>query len=345
MNHLYKLAVASIVCNQSFLLEVVDGFSIPSIISPLSHQTNVVGKSQTFVLYGKDNKDDDFLFDPLLSPHAYPNGTPSSSKPAQDHNEEEEDWSPMKMKHVKDDFVGATDNDYVTQPSSFTTNWSNSNEDSSDNVSNDNKPSGKNDVLDNFDPRISPHSYPSGIPDPTNKSKDKATIGIVLIDHGSRRASSNDALMELASTIQQTYFSSSDNGKVIVQAAHMEIVEPSIMSVVQDLVTQNPQMKTIICHPYFLSPGRHVTEDIPQLIQEAQEWAKDYSVDIQTTPPIGANPQIMAQLIHQVLTPTLQENGYSSPTCNNDNNSLLKDSQPLGGLFGEIQRMLEEEDA
>jgi len=219
-----------------------------------------------------------------------------------------------------------------------------------------------NEVLDSnfdyFDPRISPHSFPNGIPDDstttttttTTSKKGGEKIGIVLVDHGSRRESSNEALQTLASIYQQNYFANdndNDNGDtdmmVVVKAAHMEIAPPSILDVVQDLV-ENHKVQTIICHPYFLSPGRHVTEDIPQLVQEAQEWAGD-SVQITTTDPVGADPQIMAQLIHQVLTPTLQTHGLLLPNSSNNENDasfMEKQKQPLGGIFGDIQRMLEE---
>ena len=48
----------------------------------------------------------------------------------------------------------------------------------------------------------------------------------------------------------------------------MEIAPPSIKDGIQTFVEEEGVEK-IVCHPYFLSPGRHVVEDIPQVIEEA----------------------------------------------------------------------------
>ena len=54
----------------------------------------------------------------------------------------------------------------------------------------------------------------------------------------------------------------------IVQHAHMEISKTSISDGMKYLVLIKGVRK-VVCTPYFLSPGRHVLEDIPSLIQSA----------------------------------------------------------------------------
>ena len=88
-------------------------------------------------------------------------------------------------------------------------------------------------------------------------------IGVLLVDHGSSRAASNAHLEKLAELNQQrapSYY--------VIKAAHMEIAPPSIKDGIQTFVEEEGVEK-IVCHPYFLSPGRHVVEDIPQVIEEA----------------------------------------------------------------------------
>ena len=53
----------------------------------------------------------------------------------------------------------------------------------------------------------------------------------------------------------------------IVEPAHMELAEPSIRTAFMKCVEKGAT--TIICHPYFLSKGRHVSEDIPELVAQA----------------------------------------------------------------------------
>lgn len=71
----------------------------------------------------------------------------------------------------------------------------------------------------------------------------------------------------------------------------------------------------IICHPYFLSPGRHVTEDIPQLLEEAKNELK-ITIPMVSTQPIGANTQLMIGAIHALV----QEN--SSILQNQNQNQI-----------------------
>ena len=97
------------------------------------------------------------------------------------------------------------------------------------------------DIFDSWDPRLSPHMYPEGIPSKTTsangvaQSKEKVVekIGVLLIDHGSRKTESNNSLHLLA---QQYQSSSICPPHVIVGAAHMELATPSIEMGIQNLI-------------------------------------------------------------------------------------------------------------
>lgn len=56
----------------------------------------------------------------------------------------------------------------------------------------------------------------------SQQEQQQCTCGIVIVDHGSRRKSSNDMLVEFCQLYQQI------TQQQIVEPAHMEIAEPSI---------------------------------------------------------------------------------------------------------------------
>lgn len=74
-----------------------------------------------------------------------------------------------------------------------------------------------------------------------------------------------------------------------VHMAHMELAEPSIANGIDSCV--NNGAKHIIILPFFLSPGRHTTSDIPQLAAEAT--AKYTGITHEVRPPIGTHPAVV----------------------------------------------------
>ena len=112
-------------------------------------------------------------------------------------------------------------------------------------------------------------------------------VGVVIVDHGSKKKESNEQLVEFAALYR------SQSGMRVVEIAHMEIAEPTIEQAVASCVTQG--VETIVIAPYFLSRGRHIQEDIPALVKAAEE--KHRGVKIILADAIGIDP-LMAQLIH-----------------------------------------------
>ena len=86
-------------------------------------------------------------------------------------------------------------------------------------------------------------------------------LGLLLIDHGSRRAESNQQLEDMATRVRRLRPSAA------VAAAHMEIAAPDLATAFAALVKQGA--KRIVILPYFLSDGRHLTQDIPALTTSA----------------------------------------------------------------------------
>jgi len=91
------------------------------------------------------------------------------------------------------------------------------------------------------------------------------TRGILLVDHGSRRPSANLRLRELASELAERLRQTGE--EAIVEHAHMELAEPDVAAGVAACVRRGATHVVVV--PCMLSRGRHVTEDIPRLLEQA----------------------------------------------------------------------------
>ncbi|MEM6328881.1 MAG: CbiX/SirB N-terminal domain-containing protein [Planctomycetota bacterium] len=106
---------------------------------------------------------------------------------------------------------------------------------------------------------------------------DAETVGVVVVDHGSRRQQSNLLLDDVVAMFQRV------TGFELVEAAHMELAEPSIETAMARCVERGASL--VVVFPYFLSPGRHWSEDIPRLAAAAA--AQHPGVRHLVTAPIG----------------------------------------------------------
>jgi sirohydrochlorin ferrochelatase len=82
----------------------------------------------------------------------------------------------------------------------------------------------------------------------------------------------------------------------IVHHAHMEIAEPTIQQGFDSCVAAGAA--EVIVHPFFLSPGRHSTMDIPRMVAEAAE--KHPHVRVQITKPLGLHPKIGELILERI---------------------------------------------
>jgi sirohydrochlorin ferrochelatase len=111
-------------------------------------------------------------------------------------------------------------------------------------------------------------------------------------------------------------------GRAIVEAAHMELASPSLAEAYAACVAQGATR--VVCHPFFLSPGRHVIEDIPAILEEAARRFPD--VPYVLTAPLGAS-DLVPTLIAEAVEATLRSNPAEAAV------------NAMGGFFGEIMRM------
>lgn len=85
---------------------------------------------------------------------------------------------------------------------------------------------------------------------------------ILLIDHGSVKAEANHMVSCMANLLQHVV-----GDAVLVRHAHMELAAPSIAAGFEACVRAGAT--EVIAFPYMLSPGKHVTRDVPRLVSEA----------------------------------------------------------------------------
>ncbi|MCH2201048.1 MAG: hypothetical protein MK102_03695 [Fuerstiella sp.] len=118
--------------------------------------------------------------------------------------------------------------------------------------------------------------------------------GIIIVDHGSRRAESNETLLAAVQRFTDT------SHYTIVEPAHMELAQPDIATAFDRCVNRGASQ--IIVFPYFLSPGRHWKQDIPQLVATAAESCP--GIEWRVTAPFGIHDgmmQIIAERINESL--------------------------------------------
>jgi sirohydrochlorin ferrochelatase len=116
--------------------------------------------------------------------------------------------------------------------------------------------------------------------------------GIIIVDHGSRRAQSNELLEEVAAQFGRRFAQRYE----IVEPAHMEIAEPSIATAYAACVKRGAT-RIVVC-PFFLGPGKHWTGDIPRLTREA---AADHpGTTYHVTMPLGLDELILDLLAKRI---------------------------------------------
>ena len=106
---------------------------------------------------------------------------------------------------------------------------------------------------------------------------------LLIIDHGSKKKAANDMIEDIVALIQKS------RPDLIVEGAHMELAEPTIDDGIKACI--NKGAEKIIAQPFMLSPGRHTTEDIPELVLES---AKNHpNIDISTSTHLGTHPLLV----------------------------------------------------
>jgi len=115
-------------------------------------------------------------------------------------------------------------------------------------------------------------------------------LGIILVDHGSRRAEANAMLHDVVQMFREV------SGAKIVEPAHMELAEPTLKDAFAACVEQGA--KRVVIHPYFLAPGAHSTTDIPRLAREAA--AHHSGLPYTVTEPLGLHEKMGKIILNRI---------------------------------------------
>lgn len=122
-----------------------------------------------------------------------------------------------------------------------------------------------------------------------------ATIGLLLIAHGSRRADANADLEHVAQELRA-------RGYPIVVPSFLELAEPNIEGGARRCIEQGAQVVVLL--PYFLSSGVHVLRD---LTEAQQRLSADYPrVEFHLAEPLGRHPlliQVVVDRAEEALHP------------------------------------------
>jgi len=117
---------------------------------------------------------------------------------------------------------------------------------------------------------------------------------IVLIAHGSRRPEANAELEWVAQQLRQRY------PQWLVECAYLEIAEPTIPQAIANCVQRGADC--VVLAPYFLSSGRHVSDDLERIRGDAQ--ARFPRVRLLLTKPLGPH-ELLVQLLEQRIAEAL----------------------------------------
>jgi len=129
-------------------------------------------------------------------------------------------------------------------------------------------------------------------------------LGVIIVDHGSRRDESNAMLLDVVAMFERS------RQYPIVEPAHMELAEPSIDTAFGRCVERGARL--IVVHPYFLLPGRHWKDDIPRLSAEAAR--RHHGTRFVVTAPLGLHP-LMAEVMEARIQHCLARSLGDADAC------------------------------
>lgn len=87
---------------------------------------------------------------------------------------------------------------------------------------------------------------------------------LIIVAHGSRKASSNEEVKVLGEKVK----SLQDKDYAYIMTAFLEFATPSLEESLHSCVDKG--VSEIVILPYFLASGNHVTRDIPEVVQKIQ---------------------------------------------------------------------------
>lgn len=112
---------------------------------------------------------------------------------------------------------------------------------------------------------------------------------LLVVAHGSRRAESNDEVRRLTDELRVQ--AGIDYQRV--DCAFLELADPSIPQGIDCCVASG--VDEVVILPYFLSAGRHVVKDIPEIVDASR--AQHPEVVLRIAPYLGQASSLVSSLL------------------------------------------------
>ncbi len=123
-----------------------------------------------------------------------------------------------------------------------------------------------------------------------------SSTNLILVAHGSRREASNDEVRRLTQQV------AAGSHHQHVGCGFLELADPDIPTAIAQEIDRGATRILIL--PYFLSAGRHVTEDIPAILEKARQLHPD--THIQQLPYVGQQDGMIELLRSAAEKPQVQ---------------------------------------
>ena len=108
------------------------------------------------------------------------------------------------------------------------------------------------------------------------------TIGLVVFAHGSRVTAANDAVRAVAEEASRRA------AMPVYRTAFLELADPTLAGAVEELAAKG--VRRILVTPYFLTMGRHLTEDLPRLMASIR--AAHPELHLEASLPLDGHPAL-----------------------------------------------------
>ena len=112
---------------------------------------------------------------------------------------------------------------------------------------------------------------------------------LLVVAHGSRRDASNDEVRQLTDELRAV----AGDAYAQVECAFLELAQPSIPDGINCCIAEGATEVVIL--PYFLSAGRHVVKDIPDIVTASQ--ARHPAVNLHIAPYLGQASTLVTSLL------------------------------------------------
>ncbi|MFQ5513019.1 MAG: sirohydrochlorin chelatase [Myxococcota bacterium] len=97
---------------------------------------------------------------------------------------------------------------------------------------------------------------------------------LILVAHGSRRRESNEAIRALGARVAEVARPRFDH----VTYAFLELAEPFLRDAIDRAVRSGCREITLV--PCLLAPGRHVVEQLPEIVRDAQQINPEVAIHL-----------------------------------------------------------------